>query len=70
MKPGEAMKYGAAFFLVSVSLQAATFGTVTPLIGGASDLVLDEGRNRLYLVNSPQNRIEMYSIAQKNVSFT
>jgi len=52
----------------------ATFGTVvTPssqggvnyLIGGATDLVLDEARARLYLVNSGQQRVEVYSIAQR-----
>ena len=44
---------------------SATFGTVVPLVGGASDLVLDEARGRLYLVNSSQNRIEVYSIPQR-----
>jgi YVTN family beta-propeller protein len=39
---------------------SATFGTVVPLVGGASDLVLDEARGRLYLVNSNQNRVEVY----------
>ena len=43
----------------------ATFGTVVPLVGGASDLVLDEARQRLYLVNTSQNRIEIYSIPQR-----
>ncbi|MCC7156826.1 MAG: hypothetical protein IT161_19770, partial [Bryobacterales bacterium] len=52
----------------------ATFGAVvTPssqggvnyLIGGATDLVLDETRARLYLVNSGQQRVEVYSIAQR-----
>src|SRR5258708_4260551 len=46
---------------------AATFGTVVPVLGGASDLVLDEGRGRLYLVNTVQNRIEVYSIAQRRL---
>lgn len=52
----------------------ATFGTVVSpvtqsgvnyLIGGAADLVLDEARGRLYLVNTNQTRIEVYSIAQR-----
>jgi len=44
---------------------AATFGTVVPLVGGAADLVLDEGRSRLYLVNSSLNQVEVYSIPQR-----
>src|SRR4030095_3847413 len=39
---------------------AATFGTVVPIVGGAADLVLDEPRNRLYLVNSSLNQIDVY----------
>lgn len=50
---------------LSIPSLAATFGSVVPLVGGASDLVLDETRGRLYLVNSDQNRVEVYSIAQK-----
>ena len=44
---------------------AATFGSEVPLVGGASDLVLDESRGRIYLVNTSQSRIEVYSIAQR-----
>jgi uncharacterized protein (TIGR03437 family) len=54
-----------AALLCSAKLFPATFGTVVPLVGGASDIVLDEARNRLYLVSSSQNRIEVYSIAQR-----
>ncbi|MCX6637730.1 MAG: hypothetical protein NT090_21965, partial [Acidobacteria bacterium] len=48
----------------------ATFGTVVAptggyLVGGISDFVLDEPRGRLYLVNSSQQRVEIYSIAQR-----
>lgn len=50
--------------LLSVSF-GASFGTVVPLVGGASDLVLDEGRARLYLVNSALNQVEVYSIPQR-----
>src|SRR5258708_14324374 len=46
---------------------AASFGTVGAVLRGASDLVLDEGRGRLYLVNTVQNRIEVYSIAQRRL---
>src|SRR3954453_5235471 len=44
---------------------SATFGTVVPLVGGASDLVLDEARGRLYLVNTSQSRVEIYSTTQR-----
>src|SRR5687768_4430304 len=44
---------------------SATFGTVVSLVGGASDLVLDEPRGRLYLVNTTLNRVEVYHIAQR-----
>jgi uncharacterized protein (TIGR03437 family) len=44
---------------------AATFGTVVPVVGGVSDLVLDEARQRLYLVNPNRNQVEVYSVAQR-----
>src|SRR5262249_55814759 len=50
---------------VASSLLSATFGTAVPLVGGATDIVLDEARRQLYLVNSAQARIEVYSIAQR-----
>jgi len=43
---------------------SATFGTVVPLVGGATDMVLDQERQRLYFVNVP-NQIQVYSIAQR-----
>jgi len=47
---------------------AATIGTVVPLTGGASDLVLDSSRNLLYLVRStPYNRIDVFSTAQRRI---
>jgi uncharacterized protein (TIGR03437 family) len=60
-----AVRSSAALFLGAVVSFCATFGTVVPLVGGAADLVLDEARSRLYLVNTSQSRIEIYSIAQK-----
>jgi uncharacterized protein (TIGR03437 family) len=45
-------------------LNAASFGTVVaPAGGGAaySDIVLDEARTRLYLVNTTLNRIDIYN---------
>jgi uncharacterized protein (TIGR03437 family) len=44
---------------------AATIGTVVPIAGGPTDLVLDEQRGRVYIVDSTQNRLDVYSIAQK-----
>ena len=44
---------------------AATFGTSVALVGGASDLVLDDARGRLYLVATSQSRIEVYSLSQR-----
>ncbi|MBV9742381.1 MAG: hypothetical protein JO099_01345, partial [Acidobacteriia bacterium] len=39
---------------------SATFGKVIPLGETPSDIVLDESRQRLYLVNSPGNRVDVY----------
>ena len=40
----------------------ATFGTVIPLAGGTpSDIVLDQSRGLLYLVNTSNNRIDILS---------
>jgi DNA-binding beta-propeller fold protein YncE len=55
-----------------ISLQAqitsaATFGTVVPLGGTPSDVVLDESRQQLYLVNSAKNRIDIFSITGQSV---
>ncbi|MBL8176908.1 MAG: hypothetical protein JNK48_19700 [Bryobacterales bacterium] len=41
---------------------AATFGSVTTVVGSVSDIVLDEGRRRLYLINANSNRLEVYSL--------
>ena len=51
--------------LVAFPALAATFGTVVPLLGGAADLVIDDARGRLYLVNTNSSRVEFYSIAQR-----
>jgi uncharacterized protein (TIGR03437 family) len=49
------------------SLAAAVFGSATVLMGSGSDLVLDESRARLYVVNSVQNRVEIYSTSQQRL---
>lgn len=41
----------------------ATFGDVIKLSGTPSDVVLDESRGRLYLVNSSANRVDVYNYA-------
>ncbi|MGI8991017.1 MAG: hypothetical protein ACR2I2_15745 [Bryobacteraceae bacterium] len=47
---------------------AATFGEVINNIGGTpSDVVLDELRGRLYLVNDRANRVDVYSIPDKRI---
>ncbi|MFN0102011.1 MAG: hypothetical protein ACKV2U_07970 [Bryobacteraceae bacterium] len=57
--------------LVSTGLwvaSAATLGTVINITGGASDLVLDNDRNLLYLVRAvPYNRIDVFSTIQRRV---
>jgi uncharacterized protein (TIGR03437 family) len=40
---------------------AATFGTVVPHTPALADLVIDEGRKRLYLVNTIASTVEVYS---------
>jgi hypothetical protein len=58
----------AAVVLCSVShLFSATFGTPTGPAGGASytDIVLDEPRTQLYLVNSANNKIDIYNYKSK-----
>jgi len=52
------------FFATVLSCFGATFGTVTPLTGGVVDIVLDNARQRLYLVGVP-DKIEVYSIPQR-----
>lgn len=43
----------------------ATFGEVISLGGTPSDIVLDEARQRLYLVNTNANRVDIYSYKDK-----
>ncbi len=59
-------RYGFVCVLLAQGLAAqtsATFGDVIQLGGTPSDLVLDESRARLYLVNSPANRVDVYDYA-------
>jgi uncharacterized protein (TIGR03437 family) len=46
---------------------AATFGTVVPIGGHASDIALDEARGLLYIANFTANRIEVMSTADYTI---
>ena len=47
--------------------RAATFGTVVPITGPASDIALDESRGLLYIANFTANRIEVMSTADYSI---
>jgi uncharacterized protein (TIGR03437 family) len=49
------------------SMAAATFGTVVPIGGHASDIALDEARGLLYVANFTANRIEVMSTADYSI---
>jgi uncharacterized protein (TIGR03437 family) len=55
-----------AILLCILPANAATFGRIVPLVGGASDIALDEGRGRLYLTSSLQNLVQVYSIQRQS----
>jgi hypothetical protein len=46
---------------------AATFGTVVPIAGPASDIALDQSRGVLYIANFTANRIEVMSTADYSI---
>jgi uncharacterized protein (TIGR03437 family) len=48
-------------------LSAATFGSVVPIGGHASDIALDEPRGVLYVANFTANRIEVMSLADLSI---
>ena len=47
--------------LLRAQSAAATFGKVIALGATPSDVVLDQSRNRLYLVNTAGNRIDIFN---------
>src|SRR5262245_5774077 len=51
--------------LLGLTSYGATFGVVTPALG-AADIILDQPRGRLYLINSNLNRVQVWSLAQRN----
>jgi uncharacterized protein (TIGR03437 family) len=54
-------RYLVALLLCILPVRAATFGRIVPLVGGATDIALDEGRGRVYLTSSLQNLVQIYS---------
>ncbi len=64
------LTFFGTFALFVPALQAqtsATFGEVIALGGIPSDMVLDESRQRLYLVNTASNRIDIWDYSGKSV---
>jgi uncharacterized protein (TIGR03437 family) len=57
----------AALAAAAAPLPAATFGTVVPTTGHASDIALDEARGKLYIANFTANRIDVMSLADNTV---
>src|SRR6266446_1122305 len=56
-----------AFLAVcTLSAWGATFGRIVPLVGGATDIVLDEARGQIYLTSSAQNLLQIYSIQKQS----
>src|SRR5947209_5479352 len=60
-------------FLLSVRIccsqtTGATFGDIIKLGGTPSDIVLDESRGRLYLVNSNTGQVDIYSYTNKIIA--
>ncbi len=56
--------YTSAVLFLGLPCFGAIFGTVTPDLG-ASDLVLDQPRGKLYLINSSRNQVDVYSTSQR-----
>src|SRR5260370_42478936 len=54
--------------LCNAQTTGATFGDVIRLGGTPSDVVLDESRGRLYLVNSNTNQIDFYDYVNNALS--
>jgi uncharacterized protein (TIGR03437 family) len=48
------------FLLGALPSLAATFGTIVPHAQPLADLVIDEGRRRIYVVNTASNQVEVY----------
>src|SRR5271154_3563750 len=57
----------ASVAMIAASVQAATFGTVVPIGGQASDLALDTSRGLLYISNFTANRIDVMTLSNSTV---
>src|SRR5438094_6991613 len=57
----------ASIATAGVPAVAATFGSVVPIGGHASDIALDESRGVLYIANFTANRIEVMSLADRTI---
>src|SRR3974377_86327 len=57
----------ALFASAPISAVGASFGTVVPSGGHASDIALDESRGLLYIANFTANRIEVMSPADYSI---
>jgi uncharacterized protein (TIGR03437 family) len=53
--------------MIAGQARAATFGKVVSIGGTAADLVLDEGRGKLYIANFTANRIDVMSLATNTI---
>jgi uncharacterized protein (TIGR03437 family) len=54
-----------SFFLPAVD--AASIGTVVPVIGVVGDLIYDSARNLVYLANFSRNEVDIYSVGDKKL---
>ena len=52
----------ALVFAALTPLRAANFGTVVPVIGQVVDLLYDAPRRQVYLANSTNNQVDIYSV--------
>src|SRR5438045_2791147 len=64
------LSFCSLFVLLCLSLQiaeAATIGTVVPVLGVVADLLYDSARNVVYFSNFTRNEIDIYSVADKKL---
>jgi len=64
---GFLISFALAALMSLAPCRAATFGTVVPIGGHASDIALDESRGLLYIANFTANRIEVMSTADYTI---
>src|SRR5579872_3456154 len=57
----------AGIIASAAPLRAVSFGTVVPIGGTASDIVLDESRGVLYIANFGANTIQVMSLADNTI---